>query len=161
VMAPGPFWRVVSGPEADAIDAALAAGLEFINRQATVEAPGHRVCMLYAAVVCPYLSRPTARRGVPAELPGEAAGRGDQRGLGGALAGFDELEYRYANGVVLFRFRGLGEFRRHQLGEEQFDELVASLREDTEPDEVAPAYLTDDEAAATERFRSYGVGSAI
>src|SRR5215470_13250955 len=57
-MAPGPVWRVVAGPEAEAIDDALAAGRQFLNRQATMEAPGHRLCMLYAAVICPYLSRP-------------------------------------------------------------------------------------------------------
>jgi hypothetical protein len=151
-MEPGPVWRVVSGPEADAIDAARAAGLVFVNRQATVEAPGHRLCMLYAAVICPYLSRPTARRGAPAQLPGAAADRGDQRGLGGAVASFDEVEFRLTD-VVLFRFQGLGEFRRHQLGEEQLDELVASLGDDTEPGEVAPVYLADNEEAATERFQ--------
>ena len=155
VMAPGPVWRVVSGPEADAIERALAAGREFVNRQATVEAPGHRGCMLYAAVVCPYLARPTARRGEQASLPGVDAGRGDQRGLGGALAGFGEVEYQFSD-AMLFQFRGLIEFRRHQPGEEQFAELLAMV--DDAPEQDAPEYLGVDESAASRRFEWHRTG---
>jgi hypothetical protein len=38
-MPPGPVWRVVAGPEADAIATALAAGQPYLNRAATQEAP--------------------------------------------------------------------------------------------------------------------------
>jgi len=158
VMADGPVWRVVSGAEADAIAEARAAGQAYVNRLATVEAPGHRDCMLYAAVVCPYLSRPTARRGDAAELPGLVAGRGDQRGLGGAVVGFDRVEFRLAD-VVLFRFHGVFEFRQHQLGDEQLDELrIAVAGESNDPLEVAPAYLGTDEAAAEARANAYLAG---
>jgi hypothetical protein len=158
-IGPGPVWRVVSGPEADAIDEALAAGREYRNAAATVEAPGHRTCMLYAAVVCPYLARPTARRGEQAEIPGLTVHRGSKRGLGGAVAGFAEVEYRYQD-VMLFRFARLCEFRRHELGEEQLDELTAAVAAEQTSGAVdrlpaAPDYLMSDETRADRRFAEY------
>jgi hypothetical protein len=153
-MAPGPVWRVVGGLEAESIDSALTAGEAYLNRAATVEAPGHRTCMLYAAVVCPYLSRPTARRGADAEVAGASLSRGLRRGIGGALAGFGEVEHRYTD-VVLFRFSGLFEFRRHELGEEQLDELVAAVAGEVPVTETSPDYLLADEDAADRRFTAY------
>jgi hypothetical protein len=150
-MAVGPVWRVVGGAEADAIDEAVAAGRPYVNNAATVEAPGHRLCMLYAAVVCPYLARPTARRGQGAALPGHAAVKGDPRGEGGALAGFSEVEYRYSD-TVLFRFRGLCEYRRHDLGEDQLPLLLDALAHAPRDVSPAPAYLMDDESAAVGHF---------
>jgi hypothetical protein len=152
-MAPGPVWRVVAGAEADAIDDAVAAGHPYLNRAPTVEAPGHRTCMLYAAVTCPYLSRPTARRGEDASMPGLDVVRGERRGGGGGLAGFDSFEFRYTD-VVLFRFTGLFEYRRHELGEEHLDELADAVALETgDPPEI-PAYLLSDEDSATRRFQA-------
>jgi len=161
VMAPGPVWRVVAGPEADAIAAARAAGHRYLNRAATAEAPGHRACMLYAAVTCPYLARPNARRGQPAHVLGLAAERGGQRGLGGAVAAFAEVEFSLGD-VMMFRFAGLGEFLRHELGGEQMDALVAQLAEsDPAPDQPAPAYLQADDRLAELRFAELKQGSRV
>jgi hypothetical protein len=157
-MAPGPVWRVVAGPECDAIADALARGVSYANRAATAEAPGHRACMLYAAVVCPYLARPNARRGVTATAVGFDAQRGTRRGEGGAVVSFDEYEYGYIDGVVLFRFEGLGEFRPHSLGGEQSEalaEAVAAEQAAGETPEPPPPYLLTDEAAADARFAAY------
>jgi hypothetical protein len=151
---PGPVWRVVSGPEADAIDEALAAGREYRNAAATVEAPGHRACMLYAAIVCPYLARPTARRGEAAEAADLTVHRGSSRGLGGAVVGFAEVEYQYQD-VMLFRFGGLCEYRRHDLGEEHLDALAAEVAAERDSPPPAPAYLMADEAAADRRYAEY------
>ncbi|MBB5870206.1 hypothetical protein F4553_003585 [Allocatelliglobosispora scoriae] len=156
-MAEGPVWRVVSGAEADAIADAIDAGVAYRNAAATVEAPGHRACMLYAAVVCPYLARPTARRGQDTVAADLVAAKGDKRGLGGAVVAFDELEYRFTD-VMLFRFAGLREFRRHDLGAEQLAELVAAVEAETPTDAVAPAYLLADEDAAERRFEAYRRG---
>jgi hypothetical protein len=155
----GPVWRVVGGPEADAIDAALHDGREYRNAAATVEAPGHRACMLYAAVVCPYLARPTARRGEEAEAVGLTVHRGSSRGLGGAVVGFAEVEYRYQN-VMLFRFSGLREFLRHELGEEHLDALAAEVATEQAEQTAkrlrdSPDYLMTDETRADERFAEY------
>ena len=110
--------------------------------------------MLYAAIVCPYLARPTARRGEAAEAPGLTVHRGSSRGLGGAVVGFAEVEYRYQD-VMLFRFAGLCEYRRHELGEEHLDSLAAEVAAETDRPLPAPAYLLADEAAADRRFAEY------
>jgi hypothetical protein len=150
-MPAGPVYRVISGDEADAIESVLANGGDYVNQAATVEAPGHRACMLYAAVACPYLARPTARRGQDGVAVGLESVRGDRRGLGGAVAGFDELEFRYLD-VVLFRFRGLREFRRHDLGEEQLEALSEAIAAGQSRRATPPNYLMSDESAADRRF---------
>jgi hypothetical protein len=154
---PGPVWRVVAGVEADAIEANQRAGLSYRNRAATAEAPGHRSCMLYAAVVCPYLARPTARRSEPVTAPGLTAGKGTSRGRGGAVVGFADVEFRYTD-VMLFRFAGLTEVRAHQLGEEQLEALVEAVTQErltVQPVAEVPDYLMSDEAAAERRFAEY------
>lgn len=161
-MAPGPVWRVVGGDEAAAIEAAQTAGVAYLNRAATAEAPGHRACMLYAAVVCPYLARPNARRGTAVQAAGLSAARGERRGVGGAVVGFAGYEFRYlpagpdTAAMVLFRFAGLTQFRPHGEGEEQLAALIAAVAdEDPAGPEPSPAYLLDDEDAATARLTDY------
>jgi hypothetical protein len=75
------------------------------------------------------------------------------------VVGFAEVEYRYQD-VMLFRFAGLCEYRRHELGEEQLDALAEAVA--TEPTSeavdglsVAPDYLMTDETAAERRFIEY------
>lgn len=151
-MAPGPVWRVLAGPETEAVVVAQAAGRRFLNRAPTAEAPGHRACMLYAAATCPYLARPTARRGQSAEILGLSADRGGKRGLGGAVAAFEQVEFELGN-VVMFRFAGLTEFLQHELGEDQAGALTAELAgADPAPARQIPAYLQADEGAAQLRF---------
>ncbi|MDI1459763.1 hypothetical protein QEZ54_02160 [Catellatospora sp. KI3] len=149
-MAAGPVWRVVAGPEADAIAAGLAGPGAYANAAATAEAPGHRACMLYAAVACPYLAHPTARRGQDAVTPTLAAHRGD-RGGGGAVAGFAAYRFRIQQGTVLFRFTEPAELLAHTAGTEQLDRLVAAIAAEPPPPGPGPGYLDDDEAAAERR----------
>jgi hypothetical protein len=152
-MPPGPVWRVVAGPEADAIAAARREGRPYLNRAGTQEAPGHRACMLFAAMVCPYLARPNARRGVPAAASGLNAERGAARGLGGAVAGFDEYEAGYQDGRVLFRFAGLGEFLPHEYGAEHLGALAEAVAaEPGGPAPRCPGYLLADEERAERHF---------
>jgi hypothetical protein len=153
-MPPGPVWRVVGGEEADAIEAAVREGRTFRNRAPTAEAPGHRACMLYAAIVCPWLGRPNARRGQAAVVPGLAVDRGAARGAGGAVVGFETYEFEYSE-LVLFRFAGLTEFRRYEAGADQLPELAASVAAEVGPTPVAPDYLGADEAAAQRAFEAY------
>jgi hypothetical protein len=154
-MPPGPVWRVVGGAEAEAIADAINEKRPYRNAAPTAEAPGHRACMLYAAITCPYLGRPNARRGSTAEAVGYSADRGARRGLGGAVVGFDAYEFEYADGQVRLRFHGLREFLRHELGEEQLPALTAALAAERGPIDPAPDYLLDDEAAAQRRFDDY------
>lgn len=153
-MASGePVWRVVAGEEADAMATALAAGTEYENAAATVEPPGHRACMLYAAVVCPWLARPNARRSNDAAALGFEIARGEQRGYGGAVVAFEGFEAAVGE-FVMFRFRGLREFRPHELGEEQLPELRAAVDDEAGTPGVpeCPPYLLDDESAAEARY---------
>lgn len=164
-MAPGPVYRVIAAAETEALAAAHAAGrTAAANKAPSPEPPGHRECMLFAAFTCPFLARPNARRGQDAEVMGASLSRGTARGsstetgsqIGGAVAGFAEYEFSYTPGSnqVAFVFSGLTELRIHQLGADQIPELAAALT-DAEPlTESCPAYLLDDEEAATEHARA-------
>jgi hypothetical protein len=150
-MPDGPVWRVVGGAEADAIGAAVTNGRPYRNRAPSAEAPGHRSCMLYAAVTCPYLARPNARRGEAGSAPGLETARGASRGQTGAVAGFERYEFSYDGQQVLFRFDGLIEFRPHELGAEHVAELAAAVATEPQPG-AGPDYLAADEDAAQQAF---------
>jgi hypothetical protein len=156
-MGRGPVWRVVAAEEAAAIAGALDAGDAYANSAHTVEPPGHHACMLYAATVCPYLARPTGRRGSDVSLPSAEFARGEAHGsvdgLTGAVTAFDTYEFTVSEAVE-FRFAGLREFLPYALGEEH----LAALREaiDAQPAaEPCPAWLLADEQAAEQRAKRY------
>ena len=155
------LWRVVAAEEATTMVAALAASLTYVNRAGTAEAPGHLACMLYAAMVCPYLARPNARRGADVRI-GEfvatrGAARGELDGIGGAVAGFEAYEFEVGD-QVMFRFSGLVSVRPHRLGAEHLAALRDLLgSEDVrvpDPDSYPP-YLMADEVAAEQRAALY------
>jgi hypothetical protein len=154
----GPVWRVVAATEAQAMAAAQAAGTAYANRAGTAEAPGHLSCMLYAAMVCPYLARPNARRGAEAHIGDFVAARGSARGelagFGGAVAGFTTYEFEVAE-QVSFRFFGLVSFRPHRLGTEHVAELRALLAVSDDDGADCPPYLLSDESAADARAADY------
>jgi hypothetical protein len=126
LMARGPVWRVVGAAEAAAIGQARAAGAPYRNLAPTLEAPGHRACMLYAAMVCPYLARPNARRS--RDVPGEQLERGAVRGEQGAVVGFADYEFAIAADQVLFRFLEVVEFLPHQQADSQLAALQDELQ---------------------------------
>ena len=130
LMPRGPVWRVVGGTESTAIAEARAAGRPYRNLTPTLEGPGHRACMLYASMVCPYLARPNARRGTSAEQPDELTAhvvRGAVRGSAGAVVGFADYEYAVTPGQVLFRFLDVVEYLPHEVSDSHLDELRAEL----------------------------------
>ncbi|MFE6054029.1 hypothetical protein ACFQ6N_25030 [Kitasatospora sp. NPDC056446] len=136
LMERGPVWRVVGPAESAAIAGALAAGQPYRNLAPTMEGPGHRACMLYASMVCPYLARPNARRRGTAEnaVGGDAADgltsaavRGAARGGLGAVVGFGDYEYAVTDNRVLFRFLDLVEFLPHESADEHLAALRAEL----------------------------------
>lgn len=130
LMPPGPVWRVVGASESAAIADALAAGRPYRNLAATLEGPGHRACMLYASMVCPYLARPNARRGLSALRPDEMTEhvvRGTVRGASGAVVGFGDYEFAVTGTQVLFRFLDVVEFLPHRTSDAHLGELRAEL----------------------------------
>jgi hypothetical protein len=158
----GPVWRVVAAEEAAAIVAVHANGGHasgaYVNAASTVEPPGHHACMLYAAIVCPYLARPTARRGNDATVPeaefrrGEAHGSLD--GMTGAVVAFDTYEFEVGE-TVQFRFSGLREFLPYALGEEHFQALRDAIAAQPAAGEPCPPWLLDDETSAERRAARY------
>jgi hypothetical protein len=86
--------------------------------------------MLYASMVCPYLARPNARRGLTATQPDEMTAhvvRGAVRGSMGAVVGFGEYEYAITSSQVLFRFLDVVEFLPHDTADAHLEELRAEL----------------------------------
>jgi hypothetical protein len=57
------------------------------------EGAGHRSCMIYSAIVCPYLAPPGARRKFEVWLGPEAVPRGDPRGPSAAVVGYDDYSW--------------------------------------------------------------------
>jgi hypothetical protein len=158
-MRPREAWRVVSAAEAVAMLAAVENAVPFVNSAPTVEPPGHRECMLYSAIVCPYLARPNARRGQDVVIADFAAGRGDARGeidgVGGAVAGFAGYEFKLGD-FVTFAFSDFFACTPHRLGDDQFPALVTALTATGEVTaETCPPYLLDDDRLAIERARRY------
>lgn len=130
LMPKGPVWRVVGAAESAAIAEALAAGRPYRNLAPTLEGPGHRACMLYASMVCPYLARPNARRGTSAEQPDELTAhvlRGAVRGSSGAVVGFADYEYAVTPTQVLFRFLDVVEFLPHEVSDTHINQLRSEL----------------------------------
>ncbi|MBD0739020.1 hypothetical protein BGM09_06210 [Streptomyces sp. CBMA29] len=130
LMPRGPVWRVVGGSESAAIGEALAAGRPYRNLAPTLEGPGHRACMLYASMVCPYLARPNARRGLDARSPDDMTAhvvRGAVRGTLGAVVGFADYEFAVTSSQVLFRFVDVVEFLPHDTADAHLDALRAEL----------------------------------
>lgn len=154
----GPVWRVVAAEEAAAISVHdNAAYTNYANTAQTVEPPGHHACMLYAAIVCPYLARPTARRGNDALVPEAEFRRGEVHGslggMTGAVVAFDTYEFE-AGETVRFRFSGLREFLPYTLG----DEHLVALRDAIAAQPTAepcPPWLLDDESSAERRAAGY------
>ncbi|MCC9306820.1 hypothetical protein LN042_06830 [Kitasatospora sp. RB6PN24] len=131
LMERGPVWRVVGTTEAEAIGRALAAGAPYRNMAPTLEGPGHRACMLYASMVCPYLARPNARRSRDVQGAEEVTGelvRGRARGTMGAVVGFADYEFAITATRVLFRFLDVVEFLPHQEAADQLAALRAELQ---------------------------------
>ncbi|WP_232247501.1 hypothetical protein [Kitasatospora azatica] len=130
LMPKGPVWRVVGATESAAIAEALAEGRPYRNMAPTLEGPGHRACMLYASMVCPYLARPNARRGLSADGSSELTAhvvRGAARGGTGAVVGFADYEFGITASQVLFRFLDVVEFLPHAAADEHLAELEAEL----------------------------------
>lgn len=130
LMPRGPVWRVVGATESGAVAEALAAGRPYRNLAPTLEGPGHRACMLYASMVCPYLARPNARRGLAAERPDDMTAhvvRGAVRGESGAVVGFADYEFAITPTQTLFRFLDVVEFLPHDTADAHLDELRAEL----------------------------------
>ncbi|MEU4656833.1 hypothetical protein AB0G32_23360 [Streptomyces sp. NPDC023723] len=152
-MKPGPVWRVVDGDEAEMITAVLGVEKEFLNAAPTGEAPGHRTCMIYAAMVCPFLSSPEGRRGEGSDMYGASLPKGDARGSGGAIVAYNDYWFKQTAvgpGVV---YGAPIEVINYDRAADLQDELTAALTNDETTAGKAPAWLGADEHLTESAFR--------
>ncbi|WP_435178965.1 hypothetical protein [Actinacidiphila sp. bgisy145] len=127
------------------IDAVLSVGKEFLNNAPTAEALGHRTCMIYAAMVCPFLSSPEGRRGEASNMYGADIPKGDARGIGGAVVAYNDYEFKQTHagqGVVYGAPIAIINYNR---AEDLQDELTAALTNDETGAGRSPAWLGEDE----------------
>lgn len=144
-MQPGPVWRVVDGDEAEMIDAVLSLGKEFLNNAPTAEAPGHRTCMIYAAMVCPFLSSPEGRRGEASNMYGADLPKGDARGIGGAVVAYNDYKFEQTPAGPGVVYGAPIEIINYDRAEDLQDELTAALTNDETGAGRSPAWLGEDE----------------
>jgi hypothetical protein len=154
-MPPGPVWRVVDTEETEMLAEVLSRGVgdKFLNMAPTQEGPGHRSCMIYSAMVCPFLGGPEARRGQGANSYGEEIPSGEARGHKGGVVAYDSCEFRetpVGSGCVYGHPLELLEYER---GEDLLDALKEAVDADTEAlTGTCPPWLLDDETAVEAAF---------
>jgi hypothetical protein len=149
MMLPGRVYRVMADGLRN-IALALDTGMPYINTAPANEGPGHLTCMLYSAVVCPYLSSPAARRQIATTIGKEHIPRGDQRGTEAAVVGFDSYRWQVGagtGGIQIF-FGQPTEMLSYADGNDLAAELTAEVASEQKPAERCPAYLLDDDAKA-------------
>jgi hypothetical protein len=138
----GPIYQVHDGDWADLMEVSLASGKPVINTAPSLEAPGHRSCMLYSVMVCPYISSPNARRQESSERWPKGTPRGELSGIVG---------YQNCNGFEIvkggFRLDYVSppiEVLRYDNGIELLDELIAEIARESGDVESCPDYLQKD-----------------
>jgi hypothetical protein len=138
----GPIYQVHDGDWADLMELSLAAGKPVINAAPAKEAPGHRSCILYSAMVCPYISSPNARRQESIEHWPKGTARGEQSGIVGYqdYNGFEIAEGGFKLDYVVPPIEVL----LYDNGIELLDKLIAEIARESGDVESCPAYLQDD-----------------
>jgi len=147
-MPRGPVYRVVDDEHADLIGAVLDVGKSLFNAAPAMEGPGHRSCMIYSAIVCPYLASPGARRKIETQSGLETLPRGDPRGASGGVAGFDGYSWKVGTRSLEIFFGQPVELLRYTEGTDLVGELDAEIAGERGPVPSCPAYLLDDDAKA-------------
>lgn len=160
------YWRNGDADNADLYAAALTAGAEILGNR-SLEPGGHRECVTFAAMACPYLSADAARR-LDASVPGLERPRGEQRGEEGLIAAHRGWEYSVDRDGAVFTFGKLAEMRRYRDATDLADDLADAiatasprLRREGGP-ELWSAALDEDtvETMAAEAIRAGAGGPA-
>ncbi|MBQ1113482.1 hypothetical protein [Streptomyces sp. C3-3] len=128
-------------------------GNKFLNMAPTQEGPGHRSCMIYSALVCPFLGGPEARRSQDANTYGEEIPRGEARGKKGGVVAYDSCDFRETPAGPGCVYGHPLELLEYERGED----LLGALKEAVEADAEAvtgtcPPWLLSDEAASEKAF---------
>ncbi|MFF8015948.1 hypothetical protein [Streptomyces sp. NPDC007929] len=128
-------------------------GGKFLNMAPTQEGPGHRSCMIYSAMICPFLGGPEARRGQGANTYGEQIPRGEARGKKGGVVAYDSCEFRETQVGPGCVYGHPLELLEYEYGEDLLVELTDAIGADAKAlTGTCPPWLLDDEAAVEVAF---------
>lgn len=156
----GRVWTTIDGPAVD-VAARQIAGEDTQLHATHYEAPGHRLCVLFSAIGCPYLAEPTARRRT--DSADDPAGnrpympRGTRRAGPSAVAGFTRAVLRADSRTFSVLLTGPFELHRYDHGRELLPVLIDGLTDDVDPSTLPdlPRYLGPNEAAVLRRLRRH------
>ncbi|MEV7777741.1 hypothetical protein [Kitasatospora sp. NPDC088351] len=135
------------------ISALLGIGKAYRNSAPTGEAPGHRTCMIYAAMVCPYLSSPEGRRGEASNMYGAEIPKGDARGIGGGIVAYNDYGFEQTPAGPGVVYGAPVEIITYNRAEDLQDEIAASIAADETVSGKAPNWLGEDEQLVESAFR--------
>ncbi|MFJ7419611.1 hypothetical protein ACIQXD_13505 [Streptomyces uncialis] len=135
------------------IDAVLGIGKDYLNAAPTGEAPGHRICMIYAAMVCPFLSSPEGRRGEASDMYGADLPKGDARGTGGAIVAYDAYEFKQTHAGPGVVYGAPIEIIHYDRAEDLQDGLASALADDETETGKSPDWLGENEQLVEAAFR--------
>ncbi|MFE2032947.1 hypothetical protein ACFXBB_06730 [Streptomyces scopuliridis] len=128
-------------------------GDKFLNMAPTQEGPGHRSCMIYSAMICPFLGGPEARRGQGANTYGEQIPRGEARGKKGGVVAYDSCDFRETQVGPGCVYGHPLELLEYEHGEDLLDALKEAVDTDTNAmTGTCPSWLLDDETAVAAAF---------
>ena len=145
---PGPVYRPVDGEAAELIAVALKLGKFYRNVAPSIEGAGHRSCMIYSAIVCPYLASPGARRKFDVKVGTEVVPRGDPRGFSAAVVGYDGYSCEVSAQGMEILYGQPVELLNYANGADLLAELRAEITQEQGTAEACPPYLLDDDAKA-------------
>lgn len=154
------YFLKLGEPVFRAFSQADAAAIRVDQRELTwdMSGPAHRSCMLYSALVCPYLREPTAKLGQDTRYE-----PGARRGRLAAVMGFDDAAMLIHDGpheflsdaapLPQFAYRGLTEDIKYRHGAdllEQFDVAVEADRPNVDLSQNQHYWTADDNEALNE-----------
>jgi hypothetical protein len=161
-MDPGPVYRPVDDESTALARLAVETGVPVINAAPSFEAPGHRSCMLYAAVVCPHLTSSTSRRKNAAQTGGEIVPKGDPRGAECGVVGYESYSFEFTSQGIEIHYGQPVELIAYGEGIELLGELAKEIASQPAHPPRCPDYLMEDEGraeAAAKRLIATGSGS--
>ncbi|WP_127354354.1 hypothetical protein [Actinacidiphila soli] len=142
--------------ETEMLSQVLAADLghKFHNQAPNQEGPGHRACMIYSAMICPFLAGPGARRGRAGNTYGMEMPKGDVRGGKAGVVAYDGYEFTSTPAGPGVVYGHPLELIEYESGEDLLGELEKLLQnEDADDLAPCPPWLLDDEAAVEVAFK--------
>lgn len=161
----GPVWRMADSNMTSLIEAGLKSGTAVMNRVPFAEGPGHLSCMLYSAVVCPYLARPSGRRGQDVELFGETLPKGESRGAVAGIVTHDGYRFKLNQAGMGFLYGRPLQLLTYTSGDDLLDELTDAIALESDMGAAYPPTLGDNDelamAAAEKILRREGGSGAV